>query len=139
MLENFENCLSAVTVHVFPNNARKLQKWYNQHMMHKPRHMSTCKWNARVIKLNTYLMKFPTPGRVEASKIDQEEILEVLENRIPTMLKFHMDKEGTTLKEEGSARQNTKQMKRITTNRDKLLHNITEVTVDVNIASAMDL
>eukprot|EP00957_Ditylum_brightwellii_P074566 5666177-Ditylum_brightwellii.AAC.1 len=32
--ENLEHCFNAVTVHVFPNKAYKLQKQYIRHMMH---------------------------------------------------------------------------------------------------------
>eukprot|EP00957_Ditylum_brightwellii_P027785 2100083-Ditylum_brightwellii.AAC.1 len=59
-LANFEHCLNAVMLHVFPNKAYKLQK---QHMMHKPRHMSACKWIAKIIKLNNYLTEFPTSAK----------------------------------------------------------------------------
>eukprot|EP00957_Ditylum_brightwellii_P039096 2955385-Ditylum_brightwellii.AAC.1 len=46
------------------------------------------------VKLNNYLTEFPTPMGVKAKKLDQEELLEVLGNRIPTLWKFQMDKEG---------------------------------------------
>eukprot|EP00957_Ditylum_brightwellii_P167351 12740125-Ditylum_brightwellii.AAC.1 len=63
-------------------------------MTHKPSHISVCKWIANVIKLNNYLVKFPTPTGIVAKKLEEEEILEVLENRIPTSWKFQMDKES---------------------------------------------
>ena len=63
-------------------------------MMHKPRHISLHKWIARVLKLNNYLMEFPTLTGIEARKLGTKEILEVLENGIPTSWKFQMDKEG---------------------------------------------
>eukprot|EP00957_Ditylum_brightwellii_P101822 7760487-Ditylum_brightwellii.AAC.2 len=85
MPENLEHCLNAVTVCIFPNRAYKLQKWCIWHMMHNLRHMSACKWIARVIKLKKYPSEFPTPANIEATKMDQEKILEVLENRIPTL------------------------------------------------------
>eukprot|EP00957_Ditylum_brightwellii_P150667 11471848-Ditylum_brightwellii.AAC.1 len=93
-LEIFDHCLNFMTVQMFPNKAYKLQKQYIWHMMHKPRHISVCKWIARVIKLNIYLMEFPTPTEIEARKLETEGILEVLENGIPTSLKFQIDKEG---------------------------------------------
>eukprot|EP00957_Ditylum_brightwellii_P081284 6183228-Ditylum_brightwellii.AAC.1 len=104
MADNLKHCLNAVTVQVFPNKAYKLQKWYIQHMMHKPRHNPVYKWIARVVKLNNYLVEFLMPTGVEARKLEQEELLEVLENRIPISWKFQMDKEGfnmssSTLKE----------------------------------------
>eukprot|EP00957_Ditylum_brightwellii_P195441 14890987-Ditylum_brightwellii.AAC.1 len=63
--DNLEHCLNAVMVHIFLNKAYTLQKW--------------------VIKSNNYLTEFPTPPRVETKKMNQKEILEVLENRIPTL------------------------------------------------------
>eukprot|EP00957_Ditylum_brightwellii_P058502 4436295-Ditylum_brightwellii.AAC.1 len=93
-VDNLELCLNAVTIHVFLNKAYKLQKQYIWHMIQKTRHMSPHKWTARVIKLNNYLTEFPMLSRVKAKKMDQEEILEVLEIGIPTSWKFQMDKEG---------------------------------------------
>eukprot|EP00957_Ditylum_brightwellii_P040042 3030333-Ditylum_brightwellii.AAC.2 len=63
-------------------------------MMHKTRHVPVCKWIARVVKLNDYLTEFPMPMGVKAKKLEQEELLEVLENRIPTSWTFQTDKEG---------------------------------------------
>eukprot|EP00957_Ditylum_brightwellii_P102102 7782598-Ditylum_brightwellii.AAC.1 len=37
---SLEQCLNAVIVHMFPNKAYKLQKWYIQNMMYKSRHVS---------------------------------------------------------------------------------------------------
>eukprot|EP00957_Ditylum_brightwellii_P042363 3207548-Ditylum_brightwellii.AAC.1 len=94
MLDNLDHCLNAVTVQVFPNKAYKLQKWYIQHMMHKPRNVLAHKWIARVVKLNNYLMEFPTSTGVKARKSEQEELLEVVEQGIPTLWTFQMEKEG---------------------------------------------
>eukprot|EP00957_Ditylum_brightwellii_P166140 12648785-Ditylum_brightwellii.AAC.2 len=63
-------------------------------MVQKPRHISVRKWIARVVKLKDYLIEFPTPTGIKARKLEMEEILEVLENGIPTSWKFQMDKEG---------------------------------------------
>eukprot|EP00957_Ditylum_brightwellii_P164606 12532911-Ditylum_brightwellii.AAC.1 len=93
-MDNLKHCLNARTVYVFLNKTYKLQKWYTLYMTHKPRHMSAHKWIARVTKLNNYLTEFPMLTRVEAKKMDQEEILEVLENGIPTSWKFQIDKKG---------------------------------------------
>eukprot|EP00957_Ditylum_brightwellii_P163935 12481080-Ditylum_brightwellii.AAC.1 len=41
-------------------------------------------------------MEFPAPTGIEARKLELEELLEVLENGIPTTWKFQMDKEGFT-------------------------------------------
>eukprot|EP00957_Ditylum_brightwellii_P161320 12283363-Ditylum_brightwellii.AAC.1 len=89
--DNLKQSLDVMMVHIFPNKAYKLQKWYICCMMHKPRHVSVSKWIARVIKLNNYLTEFSMPPGVESMKMDQGEILEVLENGIPTLWKFQMD------------------------------------------------
>eukprot|EP00957_Ditylum_brightwellii_P000048 3486-Ditylum_brightwellii.AAC.1 len=68
--DNLDHCLNAVTVQVFPNKAYKLQKWYFQHMVHKPRHIPICKWIARVVKLNNYLTEFPMPAGVDARRLE---------------------------------------------------------------------
>eukprot|EP00957_Ditylum_brightwellii_P068263 5182492-Ditylum_brightwellii.AAC.1 len=47
----------------------------------------------QVIKSNNYLAEFPTPTGIEAKKLEDEEILEILENRFPTSWKFQMNKE----------------------------------------------
>eukprot|EP00957_Ditylum_brightwellii_P185703 14138707-Ditylum_brightwellii.AAC.2 len=60
--------------------AYKLQKRYNPHMSHKPKHVPACKWIARVIRFNNYLTEFPMPPRVVPKNIGLEEILEILEN-----------------------------------------------------------
>eukprot|EP00957_Ditylum_brightwellii_P037775 2856908-Ditylum_brightwellii.AAC.1 len=74
MVDNLKHCLNAMAFQVFPNKAYKLQK--------------------QVVKLNNYLTEFPTSTDIEARKLEQEELLEFLENRIPTSWKFQMDKEG---------------------------------------------
>eukprot|EP00957_Ditylum_brightwellii_P065674 4980512-Ditylum_brightwellii.AAC.2 len=61
-LDNVKHCLNVLTVQEFPNKAYKLQKQCIWQMMHKARHISVCKWISRVIKLNNYLMEFPTPA-----------------------------------------------------------------------------
>eukprot|EP00957_Ditylum_brightwellii_P161085 12264377-Ditylum_brightwellii.AAC.1 len=45
-------------------------------MMHKPRHISICKWIARVVNLNNYLTEFPTPIGIDTKKLEEKEILE---------------------------------------------------------------
>eukprot|EP00957_Ditylum_brightwellii_P018837 1415779-Ditylum_brightwellii.AAC.2 len=63
-------------------------------MVHKSRYIFIRKWIARVIKVNTYLEEFPKHTGIVTKKLEDEEILEVLENAIPTSWKFQMDKEG---------------------------------------------
>eukprot|EP00957_Ditylum_brightwellii_P101918 7768142-Ditylum_brightwellii.AAC.1 len=67
--DNLDHYLNVVTVQVLPNKAYKLQKQYIQHMMHKPRHIPIRKWIARIVKLNNYITKFPTPAGVNARNL----------------------------------------------------------------------
>eukprot|EP00957_Ditylum_brightwellii_P079004 6008852-Ditylum_brightwellii.AAC.1 len=168
--ENLEHCLNTVTVHVFPSKAYKLQKRYIWNMMYKPRHISLHNWIARVIELNNYLEEFPMPTGIVAKTLEDEEILQVLENKIPTSWKFLMDKKGSnvsssmikkwkpvfstrsvsqkklrkavqlmraTLREDESAKPNTKLAKRLTVTGDKILHVVIQMSKDVTIASTM--
>eukprot|EP00957_Ditylum_brightwellii_P080542 6126840-Ditylum_brightwellii.AAC.1 len=84
MAYNLDQCLDVITVHIFLNKACKLQKRRMQYITHKSRHMSACKWIARVTKLINYLTEFLMPCKVVPRKMDQEEILKVLENIIHT-------------------------------------------------------
>eukprot|EP00957_Ditylum_brightwellii_P171317 13041522-Ditylum_brightwellii.AAC.1 len=144
--ENLKYCLNAMTVQVFPNKVYKLQKG--------------------VVKLNNHLAELPMPARVEAKKLEQEELLEVLENKIPTSWNFQIDKEGfdassstlkdftklcvcykecepklvrATPKERGNKMPDVKQVKRLTMIGDDLLHNIIQMVEDITIASTMGI
>eukprot|EP00957_Ditylum_brightwellii_P180600 13756788-Ditylum_brightwellii.AAC.1 len=74
-MDKSKHYLDAMTVLVFPNKAYKLQKQYIQYMMHKTRHIPVCKWIARVVKLNNYLTEFSISTRVDARKLEHEELL----------------------------------------------------------------
>eukprot|EP00957_Ditylum_brightwellii_P093228 7098900-Ditylum_brightwellii.AAC.1 len=52
-------------------------------MTQKHRHVSAHNWITRVVKLNNYLMEFHMPPEVVSRKLDQEELLEVLEKEFP--------------------------------------------------------
>eukprot|EP00957_Ditylum_brightwellii_P198088 15091623-Ditylum_brightwellii.AAC.1 len=78
----FTKCLAAVTKHVFPKKAYKMQKKYTQNI-HKPLRLGSCEWISQMIKLNDYLVHFPVPDGVTAMKIYCKEFVDVLEDRIP--------------------------------------------------------
>eukprot|EP00957_Ditylum_brightwellii_P125985 9605384-Ditylum_brightwellii.AAC.1 len=54
MADNLNRCLDAIMVHICPNKAYELQKQCIWHTMQKPRHISACRWIARVSKLNNF-------------------------------------------------------------------------------------
>eukprot|EP00957_Ditylum_brightwellii_P145235 11061671-Ditylum_brightwellii.AAC.1 len=70
----FTKCLAAVTDHIFPNEAYKMQKKYI--------------WN---------ILHFPVPDGVTAIKISHEEFVDVLEDRILYQWKLEFKKEGFNL------------------------------------------
>eukprot|EP00957_Ditylum_brightwellii_P054401 4121899-Ditylum_brightwellii.AAC.1 len=99
----FTKCLAAVTEHVFPKKAYKMQKKYIRNIQ-KPLVLGYRKWILRMIKLNDYLVHFPVPDRVTATKIAHKEFVDVLEDRVPYQWKLEFEKEGfdlnsSTLKE----------------------------------------
>eukprot|EP00957_Ditylum_brightwellii_P037590 2843292-Ditylum_brightwellii.AAC.1 len=99
----FTKCLAAVTEHVFPKKAYKMQK-KNIWNIHKPLMLGSCKWILQMIKLDDYLAHFLVRHRVTATKISCEEFVDVLEDRIPYQWKLEFKKEGfdsssSTLKE----------------------------------------
>eukprot|EP00957_Ditylum_brightwellii_P119610 9125983-Ditylum_brightwellii.AAC.1 len=47
-----------------------------------------------MIKLNNYLESFPVPDGVTATKIAQEEFIDVLEDRVPYQWKLEFKKES---------------------------------------------
>eukprot|EP00957_Ditylum_brightwellii_P075642 5748540-Ditylum_brightwellii.AAC.1 len=92
----FTKCLAAVTKHVFPKKPYKTQKKYTQNIS-KPLRLGSCKWISRMIKLNDYLVHFPVPAGVTATKISCKEFVDVLEDRIRYQWKVEFDKEGFDL------------------------------------------
>eukprot|EP00957_Ditylum_brightwellii_P110060 8395233-Ditylum_brightwellii.AAC.1 len=84
-------------------------------------------------------MEFPTPTGIEARKLVTDEILEILENGIPTFWKLQMDKEACEShpKRGGKHKAKSKASKKLTVTGDKILHDIILMTEEVTIASTM--
>eukprot|EP00957_Ditylum_brightwellii_P025082 1898053-Ditylum_brightwellii.AAC.1 len=96
-------CLVAVTEHVFSKKAYKIQKKYIQ-SIYKPQRLGSCKWMLQMIKLNDYLVNFPIPEGVMATKLSCKEFVNILEDGILFQQKLEFKKEGfdsssATLKE----------------------------------------
>eukprot|EP00957_Ditylum_brightwellii_P200094 15253391-Ditylum_brightwellii.AAC.1 len=88
---------------VLPKKVYKTQKKYIRNIR-KPLLLRSCRWISRMFKLNDYLVHFPVPDGVTATKISLEEFVDVLEDRIPYQWKLEFKKEGfdsspSTLKE----------------------------------------
>eukprot|EP00957_Ditylum_brightwellii_P201988 15328059-Ditylum_brightwellii.AAC.1 len=92
----FTKCLVAVTEHVFPKRAYKMQKKYIWNIC-KPLVLGSCEWISRGIKLNDYLEFFPVPEGLTTMKIACEEFVDVLEDGVPCQWKLEFKKEGFDL------------------------------------------
>eukprot|EP00957_Ditylum_brightwellii_P126053 9609847-Ditylum_brightwellii.AAC.1 len=92
----FTKCLVAVTEHIFPKKAYKIQKKYIRNI-HKLLRMGSCMWILQMIELNNYLVNFPVPERVRVTKISCEEFVNILEDGILFQWKLEFKKEGFDL------------------------------------------
>ena len=52
--------IQALTSHIFPQRALRMQKRYMRHYMRKPRDMKMRVYRIQVVELNNYLERFPT-------------------------------------------------------------------------------
>ena len=74
--------VQALTSHIFPQHALRMQKRYMWHYMRKPRDMKMRVYRNRVVELNNYLEQFPTAFNA-AQKIDDDEVVDFLEFGTP--------------------------------------------------------
>ena len=74
--------VQALTSHIFPQRALRMQKRYMRRYMRKPRDMKMRVYRNRVVELNNYLEQFPTAFNA-AQKIDDDEIVDILEFGTP--------------------------------------------------------
>ena len=65
--------VQALTSHIFPQRALRIQKRYMRCYMRKPRDMKMRVYRNRVVVLNNYLERFPTVFNA-TQKIDDDEI-----------------------------------------------------------------
>eukprot|EP00957_Ditylum_brightwellii_P190729 14520270-Ditylum_brightwellii.AAC.1 len=89
----FTKCLAAVTKHIFPKKAYKMQKKYIQNIR-KPLRFGSHKWILQIIKLNYYLVHFLVPDGVTATKISRKEFVDTLEDGILYQWKLEFKEEG---------------------------------------------
>ena len=83
-LPNYRKCIAAVTLGVFPQKALQDQKRWMRRFLKKPREMQVRDYIARVIEINDYLEEFPpTTVNGNATKLPDDELLDLLEFRIP--------------------------------------------------------
>ena len=77
----FQDCMAAVTLHVFPRKALARQKRYLCRVARKPRDMSVRQYAARIVQLNDDLPNYPEA--TVNDKLDKDELVEVIEAGLP--------------------------------------------------------
>ena len=89
---NFATCLDAVTSYTFPTKALQYQRRFMRRYLRKPRDTTIRKFNSRLQELNAYLEQFPLFGNNQ--KLDDDDLLEVLEFSIPNKWQSQMVLQG---------------------------------------------
>jgi hypothetical protein len=83
-VQNLEIVLKKLAGSVFPLRAYAMQKQAMRRFMRKPRDSTIREYVDRILELNDYLVYFPTKeGEAEATKLPDEEILDILVFGIP--------------------------------------------------------
>ena len=78
---NFKECLKRLVKHVFSAHALQSQKRYMRCFLHKKCETPICKFMARMIELNNYMVSFPDEN--EDSKLPVEELLNIAKFGVP--------------------------------------------------------
>ena len=93
--ETFKQVIKVVTEHVFPKLAHQKQKLYMRRFLKKPRDLTVKQFVERVIHINELLERFPDPSSTRtASKMPEDEILDLLEASMPYAWQKHMRLQG---------------------------------------------
>lgn len=83
--DTFGECMDALTAHIFPARALQLQKRFMRRYLRKPKETSIREHVARAVEINGYLPFFPQPrAGVEPTKLDEDELLDILEFGCPS-------------------------------------------------------
>ena len=85
--------VQALTSHIFPQRALRMQKRNMQHYMRKPRDMKMRVYRNPVVELNNYLEQFPTAFSA-AQKIDDDEVVDILKFGTPNKWQSEMVRLG---------------------------------------------
>ena len=87
--DTFEASICSLITHIFPLRALRIQKRYMRWYMRNPRDMKMRTYCNRVIELNNYLARFPSNFN-DAQKIDEEELVDILEFGTPNKWQYKM-------------------------------------------------
>ena len=100
-LANFEKCLHDVMKNVFPEKSVQTQKRYMFHNLRLRKGQTVKEWVSRVFKLNEYLLEFPKSNENPPQKLDDAELMDILEYGIPYSWRQEFAIHGFDLVEEG--------------------------------------
>jgi len=100
---NFALCLDHVNESMFPQKAYITQTRWMRRFLKKPRDMKTRDYVNRVLELNGYLTEFPTPNNNQANKLEDDEIMDILEFSLPGRWRSTMVLQGFNAAEKTTA------------------------------------
>jgi len=102
-MANFDLCLNHVNESMFPQKAYITQTRWMRRYLRKPREMKTRDYVNRVLELNGYLTEFPTPNNNQANKLEDDEIMDILEFSLPSRWRSTMVLQGFNAAEKTTA------------------------------------
>ena len=89
---DFDECIKAVTKHVFPRNALAIQKRWMRRWMCKPRSLTVRQYVARVMEIVSKFKYFP--GYKAEMAMTNDEIADVIANSVPSFWERMMVLQG---------------------------------------------
>ena len=88
--DTFRRAMHAVKAHVFPKNAAALQRRWLRRNVRKPATMTSREFIARLEEINAYIPLFPMgPEENAHTKLEEEEIVDIVEHGIPRSWQNH--------------------------------------------------
>ena len=102
-MANFDLCLNHVNESMFPQKAYITQTRWMRRYLRKPREMKTRDYVNRVLELNGYLTEFPTSNNNQANKLEDDEIMDILEFSLPSRWRSTMVLQGFNAAEKTTA------------------------------------
>ena len=98
-VQNYELCIEHVNESLFPQRAYVTQTRWMRRYLRKPPEMKTRTYVDRVLELNSYLTEFPRPNGNVAVKLDDDEIMDILEFSLPNRWQTTMTIQGFNVQE----------------------------------------
>ena len=98
-IQNYELCIEHVNESLFPQRAYVIQTRWMRRYLRKPPEMKARAYVDRVLELNGYLTEFPRPNGNVAVKLDDDEIMDILEFSLPNRWQTTMTIQGFNVQE----------------------------------------